>query len=53
MKPFDIDKALVMEEVTNKNKFKLAWYCLIGRAIAVGYMVNPYLDEQHSKDGGK
>ncbi len=46
MKPFDFDKALMMESVTNKNKVKLAWYCLIGRAIAVGYLVNPYLNDK-------
>lgn len=37
-----IDKMIMMELVSNKNRFKLAWYVLIGRAISVGYLVMPY-----------
>ena len=43
-KPIDIDNMIMMELVCNKNRLKLAWFCITGRAISVGYLINPFLD---------
>ena len=48
-KPSDIDSMIMMELVCNKNRLKLAWFCITGRAISVGYLINPFIDEQHAQ----
>ena len=55
-KPIDIDNMIMMELVCNKNRLKLAWFCITGRAISVGYLINPFLDnntaQPKTKQGG-
>ena len=36
-----IDDIIKMEIVTPRNKLRLMWYVLIGRALSVGYLIPP------------